>query len=261
MILALAAVRHRSELWKIRVSRASGPSRVSGGAPGSPLWDQRGGIGSGSGEPACYSRARSALVSRQETDSSGAGRTKSKAENLNAKKPWYAVYTRSRHEKRVAEALEQRDFDTYLPLVPRVSEWHDRKKIVYWPLFPGYVFVRFHPGESSSVLSVPGSVQVIGVSGRPVPIPDEEMDNVRLFAAGLAETGVVPRPAPSVERGERVMVQEGPFSGVRGVVLEHRGADRVLIQIGLTAIGQSLKIELATDSLEPVTIEGREQAS
>ena len=183
------------------------------------------------------------------------------AETLNAKKPWYAVYTRSRHEKRVAEALEQRDFDTYLPLVPRVSEWHDRKKIVHWPLFPGYVFVRFQPEESSRVLSVPGSVQVIGVSGRPAPIPEEEIDNVKLFAAGLAETGTVPRPVPSIERGEGVVVQEGPFTGVRGVVLEHRGADRVLIQIGLTAIGQSLKIELDADTLEAATIEEREQAS
>ncbi len=184
-----------------------------------------------------------------------------KAGTLKADDSWYALYTRSRHEKRVAETLEQRGFDTYLPLVPRVSEWHDRKKTVHWPLFPGYVFVRFRLADASRVLAVPGSVQVIGVAGRPAPIPDEEIDNVRLFAACLTETGIVPRPAPPVERGQRVVVQSGPFSGVRGVVLEHRGTGRVLIQIGLAAIGQALKIELDPKDLEASAVNERERAS
>lgn len=184
-----------------------------------------------------------------------------KAGTLKADSSWYALYTRSRHEKRVAETLEQRGFDTYLPLVPRVSEWHDRKKTVHWPLFPGYVFVRFRLEDASRVLAVPGSVQVIGVAGRPAPIPDEEIDNVRLFAACLTETGIVPRPAPPVERGQRVVVQSGPFSGVRGVVLEHRGTGRVLIQIGLAAIGQALKIELDPKDLEASPVNESEWAS
>lgn len=178
------------------------------------------------------------------------GTQRSENGELNGDRPWYALYTRSRHEKRVTEALEQRGFDTYLPLVPKVSEWHDRKKTIHWPLFPGYVFVRFGPDEASRVLSVPGSVQVIGVAGRPAPIPDEDIENVRRFADCLAETGVVPRSAPLVERGQRVVVQSGPFSGVRGTVLEHRAAGRVLIQVGLTAIGRALKIELDPASLQ-----------
>ena len=180
---------------------------------------------------------------------------------LNVENSWYALYTRSRHEKRVAEALEQRGFEVYLPVVSRTSDWHDRKKTVLWPLFPGYVFVRFCPEDASTVLSVPGSVQVIGVAGRPAPIPDEELDNVRLFASCLAQSGgEVPRPTPSIELGEKILVQAGPFAGLRGVVLEHRGVERVLIQIGLTAIGQALKLELDAESLEASAVGDRERA-
>jgi transcription antitermination factor NusG len=180
---------------------------------------------------------------------------------LKAETSWYALYTRARHEKRVAEVLGQRGFDTYLPLVPKVSQWHDRKKVVHWPLFPGYVFVRFRSGNASRVLAVPGSVQIIGVAGQPAPIPDEEIDNVRRFAACLAETGIVPRAAPQVKRGQPVSVESGPFAGVRGVVLEHRAAGRVLIQVGLDAIGQALKIELDPRDLEPVPTSERGRAS
>jgi transcription antitermination factor NusG len=163
---------------------------------------------------------------------------------LENERPWYALYTRSRHEKRVAEALGRRGFDVYLPLVPRESQWHDRKKTVHWPLFPGYVFVRFEPGQATTALSVPGAVRVIGVRGEPAPIRDSEIENVRRFASCLAETGVVPTPEPLVDVGQEVVVQSGPFGGVRGRVLERRAAGRVLIQIGVRAIGQALKVEL-----------------
>jgi len=118
------------------------------------------------------------------------------------------------------------------------------------------IVLRFEPMDASKVLAIPGSVQVIGVAGRPAAIPDEEIENVRLFASRLAETGgEVPSPTPAVELGERVLVHAGPFAGVRGVVLEHRGVERVLIQISLSVIGQALKIELDTEVLEAVPTE------
>jgi transcription antitermination factor NusG len=73
---------------------------------------------------------------------------------------------------------------------------------------------------------------------------------VRLFAACVADTGVVPKPVPIIGRGDTVTVRSGPFSGVRGIVLERRGSDRVLIQVGLSVIGQAMKVELEVENLE-----------
>lgn len=166
------------------------------------------------------------------------------SESLSTQPSWYAVYTRARHEKRVEAGLSRRGLEAYLPLVARVSQWHDRKKTVHWPMFPGYVFARFRPGDASTVVATPGAVHVVSVSGRPLPIPDDDIENVRRFADCLAATGEVPRQAPTWERGQSLAVRSGPFAGVRGVVLEQRGTDRVLIQIGLETIGQALKVEL-----------------
>lgn len=181
-------------------------------------------------------------------------------EILNLMNHWYALYTRSRHEKRVAESLGLRGFEAYLPLVPKVRQWHDREKIVDWPMFPGYVFVRFPPSESSQVLSIPGAVRIIGVGGRPAPIADEDIENVRLFASCVAATGAVPSSVPGVERSEPVIVRSGPFSGVRGIVLEHRGPDRVLIQVGVDVIDQAMRIELdvrCVQKSQPVPVRSR----
>jgi transcription antitermination factor NusG len=69
---------------------------------------------------------------------------------------WYACYTRARHEKRVDEQLAERGLETYLPLLARERQWSDRRKVVEFPLFPGYVFCRFTLDELHEVLTVPG---------------------------------------------------------------------------------------------------------
>jgi len=58
------------------------------------------------------------------------------------KPSWYAVYTRSRHEKKVAAQLEEKGILTFLPLVTETHRWSDRRKVIAFPLFPGYTFVH-----------------------------------------------------------------------------------------------------------------------
>ena len=68
---------------------------------------------------------------------------------------WYAVHTRARHEKRVAERLAEQGMTSFLPLVKETHRWSDRKKTVEIPLFSCYVFVRMrsrvrsHPRKAS----------------------------------------------------------------------------------------------------------------
>jgi transcription termination/antitermination protein NusG len=163
---------------------------------------------------------------------------------------WYACYTRARHEKRVDEQLRERGIDSYLPLVPRVSQWKDRRKVVEWPLFPSYVFGRFALTDTHRVLSIPGVSTIVRVNGRPVPIPEEELANVRLFARALRGGDAELEHRPFVEEGQWVEVMDGPFRGVRGVVVQRRGRRRVLI--GVKAIGQGLEVNLDTAMLRPI---------
>ena len=163
---------------------------------------------------------------------------------------WYACYTRSRHEKRVEALLSQKGIQSYLPVVPQLRQWKDRKTLVAWPLFPSYVFARFTLREVHDVLVVPGVSTIVRVDGRPIPIPDEELANVRRFAGALAETGVVPKPRPLLREGEWVRIVEGPFLGVEGRVIERRGRRRVLV--GLAAIGQGLEVDVDAQRLKVI---------
>ncbi|MFM8535326.1 MAG: transcription termination/antitermination NusG family protein, partial [Acidimicrobiia bacterium] len=66
---------------------------------------------------------------------------------------WFAIWTRSRHEKIVRDQLAKKsNVDVFLPTIGKWSRWKDRKKKIDWPLFPGYVFARFVPDERIGVL-------------------------------------------------------------------------------------------------------------
>jgi transcriptional antiterminator RfaH len=178
---------------------------------------------------------------------------KSKTEHqetqLDGRDRWFAFHTRARHEKSVNTRLNHKGIEVYLPLVPRERQWHDRRKVVEWPLFPSYVFARTRRDSLFQVLDTPGVAGVVRLGGRPVPVPDEDIENVRRFAEAVAETGNIPEPEPLVSEGQRVRVVSGPLEGVEGLVIERRGGGRTLLQVGLEAIGQGLKVEVDIASL------------
>lgn len=163
---------------------------------------------------------------------------------------WYACYTRARHEKIVERLLGERGFDSYLPMVPRVRRWKDRKKSVDWPLFPSYVFARFPLIETHRVLTTPGLSTIVKVNGMFAPIAEDEIENVRLFEKLLRNGPVVSKPVPFFGRGQWVEVVGGAFTGLRGIVEQNRGRRRVLI--GVRAIGQGLELDIDIVHLKPI---------
>src|SRR5512139_421304 len=89
---------------------------------------------------------------------------------------WYAVHVKSRHEFRVQERLTKAGIEAFLPVVERLRSWSDRKKLVAFPLFPGYLFTHLteSPAERLVVLRTPGVVRFLGTtSGVPDPVPDD----------------------------------------------------------------------------------------
>ena len=82
---------------------------------------------------------------------------------------WFAVWTRSRHERAVFEQLTERGIEAFLPTTPRWSRWKDRKKKIEWPLFPGYCFARFDPAGRLPVLKCAGVVSIVSFNGELAP--------------------------------------------------------------------------------------------
>jgi transcription antitermination factor NusG len=164
---------------------------------------------------------------------------------------WYAVYTTCRHEKRVALHFEQRGIEHFLPLFRSERRWRGGSKVsLDLPLFPGYLFVRIDRAERGRVLSVPGALAVVGGVGRqPTTVADTTISSLR---SGLAQRKV--EPHPFLLKGQRALIQSGPFSGMEGVVVRVKNGFRVVLIV--EQIMQSIAIEVAEEDLDPIGSRG-----
>ena len=165
-----------------------------------------------------------------------------------AEESWYAIATRSRHEKVVASQLAQKRINTFLPLVKAVHRWTDRRKVVEEPLFGGYVFVRIPMSSQSriSVLRTLGVVQFIGIEGRPVPIPDKQIEDVQTLLSSDVAFG----DFPFLRLGHQVRIRGGCLDGIEGILVA-KNADRSVI-VSVDLIQRSLEIHVSGFDLEAI---------
>jgi transcription termination/antitermination protein NusG len=159
---------------------------------------------------------------------------------------WYAAWTRSRHEKRVAEQLERKSVETFLPVYETVRQWKNGRHRVSLPLFPGYAFVRIALRDRLEVLKVPGVVRLVGFNGAPTPLSDEEVEDLR---EALVQ-GVRAEPHPFLTIGRRVRITAGPLAGYEGIFVRRMGDPRVVLSIDL--IQRSILLQIDATSLEPL---------
>src|SRR5580704_3035621 len=139
---------------------------------------------------------------------------------------WYALHTRARHEKVVAQRLQESGVTAFLPLVTEIRRWSDRKKSVELPLFGCYVFVRLVPNseERLRVLRIDSVLNFVGIRGQGTPIPDPQIDAVRT----LIEENLPWSTHPFLKIGQRVRIRSGALNGLEGILVARNG-DRTLV--------------------------------
>jgi transcription antitermination factor NusG len=158
---------------------------------------------------------------------------------------WFAAYTHSHHEKRVASHFGERQIEAFLPLYAARHRWKNRCEVnLELPLFPNYVFVRIDPRKRVRVLEVPGVVSLVGFGRTLAPLPDFEIEALR---SGLGQRKIEPHPYLVI--GERVRIKAGPMMGMEGVLVRKKNNFRVVL--ALDVIMQSVAVEVDADDLEP----------
>jgi len=140
---------------------------------------------------------------------------------------WYAAYTRAHHELRVAERLADRAVQNYLPQHEVIRKWKDRKVSLQRPLFSGYIFVHLALQNRLQVLQVPGVAWLVSFAGKPVAVPDEDIERIRT----ILSRGYRVEPHRYLKAGKRVRVSSGPFEGLEGIVVRRNNGSRLVISM------------------------------
>jgi transcription antitermination factor NusG len=158
---------------------------------------------------------------------------------------WFVVHVRSRHEFSVKERLVKSAVETFLPVVDRLSRWKDRKKLISFPLFPGYLFVKLrrNNNEKLAVLKTPGVVRFIGQTpGEPEPVPEDQILSLRRLVDSKENLD----PYPFMKEGNRVKIKSGPLAGVEGILVQRKGMHYLVLSVDILRQGVSIQVEAAS---------------
>jgi transcription antitermination factor NusG len=160
---------------------------------------------------------------------------------------WYAIRTRSRHEKLVAEQLQTQSIESFLPLVKRTRVWSDRKKEVEMPLFSGYSFARLvlYSPDRLRVLRTHGVAGFVGVRGVGIPVPEGQIESLRTLMANR----IPMTDRPFLQIGQRVRIKGGALDGIEGILAAQD--ERKLI-ISVEPIHRSLSVCIDGYRFEPI---------
>ncbi|NPA37186.1 MAG: UpxY family transcription antiterminator [Chlorobi bacterium] len=152
---------------------------------------------------------------------------------------WYALYTKSRAEKKVLEQLTQMGIKAYLPLKRVLRQWSDRKKWVEVPVISSYIFINIPETDYRKVFDANGVVSYVSYKGKAVTIPDHEIEAMRKTIENNIEFDVQQR---KLKKGEKITITSGPLKGVKGIIKEVQGNKKLYISI--SNIGYTLVINM-----------------
>ena len=140
---------------------------------------------------------------------------------------WYALCTRPRWEKKVAERLSGKGIEHYCPLNKVTRQWSDRKKVVLEPVFKGYVFVHVPDENKWDLKNIHGVLNFVYWLGKPATIQDKEIITIRKF---LDEFDNVQVERKGFVANDAVRITQGILMNYEGLVIEVFGS-RAIVKI------------------------------
>jgi transcription antitermination factor NusG len=144
---------------------------------------------------------------------------------------WYVVYTKPRHEKKIAIGCSERGLRNYLPTVKRIHKWHDRKKLIEEPLFPSYVFVYLDDMEHYyEGLNIKGVWHYVRSGKEIARVNEKTVEDVRVLVEKGADVEV---SSATFQKGQRLTISQGPLTGLSCEMIQLNGKEKLLVRVSL----------------------------
>lgn len=171
-----------------------------------------------------------------------AGGVSSQADEMTALNlAWYCVRTKPKHDHIAAANLRRNlGLEVFNPSLRFERTTRSGIRRVTEPLFPGYLFVRCDLETSlDGIQHANGVATLVHFGTRVPPISDSIIEELQALCPTVEPLSVENRILP----GEEVAVGEGPFSGMKAVVLRVLPA-RQRVQVLLEIVGRQAPLEL-----------------
>jgi transcription antitermination factor NusG len=89
------------------------------------------------------------------------------------------------------------------------------------------------------VLITPGVISVVSRGRIPVPVENSEVEAIQK----MVSTGFPVEPCPYLEVGQMIRIEDGPLTGIEGVLTSFKGTSRMVVSISLLRRSVALEID------------------
>jgi transcriptional antiterminator RfaH len=158
---------------------------------------------------------------------------------------WYAIQTKVNREKEVEKRLRDLQLEVFLPWMRARRRIGSRFHWVLAPLFPGYVFCRLDMVLSGKAARYsPGVKDFLTFGSRIAEVSENILEALRERCPG----GVAEIDPVNAKPGDRVKINEGPFSGLEAIFEQKlRGSERVAVLLDI--LGRQTRIVLPRETI------------
>ena len=165
---------------------------------------------------------------------------------------WGFAYLRPRTEKKVAKILAGRNVPVYLPLVNKARLHHGSKVVTALPMIPGYIFLAAGDQERNDLKRTEKNFVHIELVRN---VFEEELLIRELNA--LHQFEILARDEevlinPGIQRGDKVLVTQGPLKGLETEVVRRDDARNSII-INITILEKTVEYPVSADELKKIT--------
>jgi transcriptional antiterminator RfaH len=160
---------------------------------------------------------------------------------------WFVVQSKPREEERALYFLEEKGFDTYLPIMEVINIRGFKNSTTEKALFPGYLFCRFNPDDSvAHVRWTRGVKKILPESVSPIPVDNDVVEAIH----SLEQHDGVIRQKP-LQQNDRIRIARGPMKDILGV-FDHWTSDDGRVKVLLNFINYQASVELHHSLVEKV---------
>ncbi|MBD0288812.1 MAG: UpxY family transcription antiterminator [Flavisolibacter sp.] len=163
---------------------------------------------------------------------------------------WYVVYTKPRHEKKVANELSSLKVTSFLPTVKRLRLWSDRKKYIDTPLFPSYVFVNLLNDQCYyNTLDIHGLLHYVRTGKEIARVHESVIESIRLIVSN--KESCIEVSSEYLQPGRKLCIKEGPFTGFCCEVIYYKGKQKVVVRLEL--LQRNILVDIPAEYLMPAS--------
>lgn len=155
---------------------------------------------------------------------------------------WYLLQSKPKQEQVAALNLENQGYKCYLPMMQTERIRRGKEFAISLPMFSRYLFIALQIGDQAKswfpIRSTLGVTGLVYFGDQPAKVEKELIEQMRQHADTKP-------PEPLFNEGERVVVSDGPYQGIKAVFQAADGNQRAIILLELLSKQVTMKIDLS----------------